>query len=497
MKSLFYRILILTSILAGTSSCAKWLDVLPKTSVEQEDLFSRETGFKDALTGFYLLMGTETLYAQDLSYHYIEMLAGRYDQAPNMVNWSSIYAYDGTYQTTVNSIYSKMYNIIANVNNFLHFIDAKREVITTPDYYETMKGEALGLRAFLHFDLLRLFGPIYSENPTGRAIPYRTSFDNHATPILPANEVLDHCIADLLEAEELLDGHDSEIFNFDDTADPFTEMRQMRMNLWAVRAMLARAYCYKGDAESKKLALQYATQVIESGKFSLTPSEGIAQTPLRPTEQIFALYIYDYYQIVDPIFKNSSNSTILSVDESDVTMWYEYRSGGSSEDRLDYFKLVVNDQASDKANKQLLKRYDMSVYPNSRDNYDGYNSQPLIRLSEMYYIAAECEPDPDTAASYLDEVIYTRSGRPNYTLTTGFDQTDSRQIFNMTTGKTVRVNELMKEYVKDFYGEGQLFFFYKRHNFHTFSNCPAPNDDMSTHYQMPLPNDEYTFGNNN
>ena len=117
MKRLYYRILILTSILAGATSCAEWLDVQPKTSVEQDDLFARESGFKDALTGFYLLMGTETLYAQNLTYYYLDMLAGRYESAPEIVDWTSIYAFDGNYQTTVNTIYSRMYNIIANINS--------------------------------------------------------------------------------------------------------------------------------------------------------------------------------------------------------------------------------------------------------------------------------------------------------------------------------------------------------------------------------------------
>lgn len=44
-----------------------------------------------------------------------------------------------------------------------------REVITTPGYYEIMKGEALGLRAFLHFDLLRMFGPVFAMEPQGKA----------------------------------------------------------------------------------------------------------------------------------------------------------------------------------------------------------------------------------------------------------------------------------------------------------------------------------------
>lgn len=38
--------------------------------------------------------------------------------------------------------------------------------------------------------------------------------------------------------------------------------RQFRMNLFAVKAMMARVYCYKGDVESRKLAAQYAKEVI-------------------------------------------------------------------------------------------------------------------------------------------------------------------------------------------------------------------------------------------
>lgn len=493
MKSLYCRILILASLLGGATSCAEWLDVQPKTSVEQDDLFARETGFKDALTGFYLLMGTESLYAQNLTYSYLDMLAGRYESAPEIYDWTALYAYDGTYESTVNTIYSKIYNIIANINNFLYFVDAKRDVITTPDYYETMKGEALGLRAFLHFDLLRMFGPVYSQNPDGKAVPYRKAFNNEATPILTAREVLDLCITDLLEAEKLLDGHDSEIFNYDDTADAFTEMRQMRMNLWAVRAMLARVYCYKGDSESKALALKYATQVIESGKFTLSTYNSITAAPIMPTEQIFALYIDEYDEIVDPVFIDANSSNILSAYQATVETWYETSAGGASDKRFQTFRNVSDNGRI----KKVSQKYNQSYYSSSRDNYSGINSQPLIRLAEMYYIAAECEPNAATAASYLNAVIVTRTGQNSSTQTQNFDQTDSRQIYGQVTGQTVRINELMKEYVKEFYGEGQLFFFYKRHNFKTFSNCPAPQDDMTTHYQMPLPDDEYTFGNNN
>ena len=40
-----------------------------------------------------------------------------------------------------------------------------------PRIVELMKGEALALRAFLHFDLLRMYGPVYKEEPEKECIP--------------------------------------------------------------------------------------------------------------------------------------------------------------------------------------------------------------------------------------------------------------------------------------------------------------------------------------
>ena len=37
-------------LFVGMTSCSGWLDVKPKKTVEEEELFSREIGFKEALT---------------------------------------------------------------------------------------------------------------------------------------------------------------------------------------------------------------------------------------------------------------------------------------------------------------------------------------------------------------------------------------------------------------------------------------------------------------
>lgn len=52
----------------------------------------------------------------------------------------------------------------------------------------------------LHFDMLRLFGPVYSLNPDGTSIPYYA--DETLTPeaLLPASQVVYKVLQDLMAA---------------------------------------------------------------------------------------------------------------------------------------------------------------------------------------------------------------------------------------------------------------------------------------------------------
>ena len=64
MNKLTYILLSSAIVLA---SCSDWLDVKPKTNVEEEDLFKNEQGFKEALTGAYIEMSRNNLYGQNLT----------------------------------------------------------------------------------------------------------------------------------------------------------------------------------------------------------------------------------------------------------------------------------------------------------------------------------------------------------------------------------------------------------------------------------------------
>ncbi len=504
MKQIIY-ILIITML--GLTSCSDWLDVSPKTSIPADKQFESESGFKDALTGIYLKLGTTTLYAGDLTYAYLDELAGLYSDYPGynistVFDQRIVFDYENVFLGKKNSIYSTMYNIIANINNFLEYIDKNKDVLITERYYETMKGEALGLRAFLHFDLLRMFGPIYKEHPASKAIPYRTAFNKDATPVLSASEVVNAILKDLNEAETLLKESDPLDFFTSHTDEEyegknhFLVNREFRMNMYAVKAMLARVYCYKGDDDSRGLAMQYAKQVIDATKyFALYKSQTASNyNSIRYAEQIFGITVNEFSNLLIGNYMDMENTTTQQhfyLNGEKFNFFYETADVGNTDWRKDAGMFQVVNGAS--GTDVFCRKYNQKPL-NAGYTYSGADAVPLIRLPEMYYIVAECASSATESVDALNAVRFARGiSYSDEILTTGYDDLDNTSKENRN--QTKRINEIMKEYRKEYFAEGQLFYFLKAHNYSTYFGCDV---EMMTeaHYQMTLPDDEYIFGNN-
>ena len=71
------------------------------------------------------------------------------------------------------------------------------------------------------------------------------------------------------------------------------------------------------------------------------------------------------------------------------------------------------------------------------------NLMPMLRISEAYYIAAECEPEPEEGMQWLNQVLVHRGVKE-------------------MTNSSLLASTLEKEYIREFWGEGQLFYYYKR-----------------------------------
>ncbi|MBR0523781.1 MAG: RagB/SusD family nutrient uptake outer membrane protein, partial [Prevotella sp.] len=315
-KSIGLISLILVAFqLSLLTSCDEWLDVKPKTQIESTDMFSTETGFKDALNGVYIKMSTASMYGREMTYGFLDVIGDAYYSVYSNAVYSAALQHNYTYtgvETMINNIWQNSYNAIATLNEFINQIEAADKASFSRDNYNVLKGEAYGLRAFLHFDLLRLFAKSPAADPNAEAIPYVTTYSFQITPSSTVSATLDQVIADLNTAADLLKQSDPiatgrEITASDDNG--YLMDRQFHMNYYAVKAILARAYLYKGDTNN---ARQCAQEVISSGKFTWTPVESIAtandseRDRTFTHEQVFALQCDNLYSYVDPTIWGSS-----------------------------------------------------------------------------------------------------------------------------------------------------------------------------------------------
>ena len=256
LKNIFKLLAVAGTLALPTTSCSDWLDVKMSDKIMENTLFSTNNGFMTALNGVY--MGMIDVYAEDLSLGVIDVMAQYYNMVNGNHNYKVFTNYqfnDDAFKNKSNSIWTKMYALVANINGLLVHCDEENSALRE-EYYPIVKGEALALRAMIHFDLLRLYGPSYNENTKSTlTIPYQNEAKRDITPLRSAEYVLERVIEDLEEAARLLKDNDpvfttgvGNAVTSDDGLEraDFT-YRQLRLNYFAVQTLLARAYLWKGD----------------------------------------------------------------------------------------------------------------------------------------------------------------------------------------------------------------------------------------------------------
>ncbi|MGX5819451.1 RagB/SusD family nutrient uptake outer membrane protein [Chitinophaga lutea] len=466
-------IIILALCLTGFASCKKWLEVTPKTEVKGTVLFSTQDGFRDALIGIYSLMTTTSSYGSDLTMSTTEVLGQAYDNVRTTAghNFENVGKYlytDAQVEARFAAIWRQQYKCIVNANIILANIDEKKSVFATGNY-QLVKGEALALRGLLHFDLLRLFAPSALTGADKKAVPYVTAYTNVPVDQPTVAEAIGKIIKDLTDARELLRTVDT--YGPDRAtlpANPDNDLlrnRQYRMNYYAVTGLLARVYLYKGD---KANALAAAKEVMASGLFPMFELNGGGVTTqpgdyVFPTEQLFCLKVAGlkdkYAATYFPELTVSNSPSAFTINNTTLTQLFP--AGVNTDYRNNWFDVATSSA------KRITK-------------YNFNTIIPVLKMSEMYLIAAECEPDvQEGVKTYLNKLRAHR----------GLAGLDAAAATRATLDA-----EIMMEYRREFIAEGQLFFFYKRLN---IAKLPPITQfaDPAAVYVIPIPNAEIEFGN--
>ncbi len=461
MKKLTY-IVLLASLL--TTSCNDYLDVQPRSQVQDTELFETESGFKEALAGVYSSMVSTSTYAKEMTYGLLGVLAQEWDYYyASQYDDAVKYDYDAAFPTNyIRSIWANNYSGIANVNNLLAHIDDNQKIFST-DNHDVIKGEALALRAFLHFDLLRCFGVSFAVNPEQPAIPYCTALSYRVFPQLTVREAANAVLQDLTAAEELLRGSDPivtgrEITEANDNG--YLINRQVHLNYYAVKGLQARVYLWIGDYEQ---ALQAANTVIDSGHFEWATVANMQAGYDRglATEQLFALNNLTLTADIANQYFSDDSQYSFAVTRDRLLNYFENAT-------QDYrYTFLFKSGSATHANNRYLTKYDA---PSGNNSYYA-NKMPLIRVSEMYLIRSEVEyrmGNTDAARATLNRLRTARNLPPMTELPADFELT------------------LIQEYRRELLGEGQLFFLYKRLN---RTNVLYSDVDMvaTKSYTFPLP----------
>lgn len=458
----YHTLLLMASLMLA--SCNDWLDVQPRSQVEDTELYASERGFKEALAGVYSSMLSANTYAKELTYGFIGILGQEWDYYySSQYNDAATYNYDAAYPTGfIRGIWTTNYAGIANANLLLANIDA-RAGLFAQDNYEVIKGEALALRAFLHFDLLRCFGVSYSVNPQQPSIPYSTTLSYRVAPQLTVSEATDTILQDVLAAEALLKEHDPIVTGrkiTETTDNGYLYNRQLHLNYYAVKGLEARVRMWKGDYEGAEKA---ADEVISATAFQWTTIDALQKGFDRclAHEQLFAL----------------NNLTLTSsVAETYFSDNSPYSFAVTRERLLDYFNNATQDYrytflfktgSSTHANNRYITKYDE---PSNADEYYS-NKMPLMRLAEMYLIKSEA--------------LY-RLGHTDSSLATLNEVRKARNLPVLAELPADFYTELIHAYRRELLGEGQLFFLYKRLNSTNilYSDVNAVADKV---YTFPLP----------
>ncbi len=429
------------------ASCNAYLDVKPKDRYLETHVFADSAAMELARKGIYEQLAADALYGGVLTMGAVDVMGQRYRcEEGHVMHGFGQYAYsDAHVVATFSQTWKTAYNTLLNINSFITGVKHSTGVLTDETKRQYL-GEAYGLRAYLHFDLLRLFGPVYRESPDGISIPYHVVPSAQVQPLLSAKEVGARVLADLDSAYGYLSVNSIASW---ETPGQLAD----RFNYFAALATYARVCLYLGD---KGGAAYFANRAIEESKGMFN----WATDGLFTTEVILRIPVADLVMQYDRYFRPAQSPSLLLAPSAAV-LAETY--GGNIQD--------------------LRYRMNWSYYPRDGLRVDAFvkyappaSFVPLIRISELYFILAECADSDEQGMAYLQVVAGHRE--------------------EALAANTPVEEALPRVYRREFWGEGQLFYFYKRRFQRILPNGNDVNGVVEMDagdYQVPLPKEELIY----
>ena len=490
MKTINYKNIICATVMAiGLSGCSDFLDILPTNEVVLENFWTEKADVASVLNGCY-----ETLENSDCLTRMGVWGELRSDNlrigASAPVEINEILK-ENLLPSNPMCNWARFYEAINRCNIVCHYAPGVQAL--DPNYtYEEMKSniaEATALRALAYFYLIRTF----------RDVPYTTqpSIDdtqNYILPATPFNAVLDSLINDL----ERVKGDAVRRFYTDDSPNAY--QNSSRITRWAIYALLADLYLWKGDWDNSIRCCdvvidfkrqQYKEMLEREGNVNNIALFGdipmILEKPIGSTqcgnsyseifgqgnsfESIFELYFRanqnQQNSWVSSYYGNNQNTTgrltapdflCKDVAQGNNSMFKKTDGRVYAATELDNSSYAITKyvrQSVSFSTQNVTKEADLNLSSSRRSSADA--NWIFYRLSDMLLIKAEAEIQKgEEGYQRAFMLINTVNKRANDVTTTA--RADTLKMGDYITSKASMEELLMEERQREFMFEGKRWF---------------------------------------
>ncbi|MBA5246840.1 RagB/SusD family nutrient uptake outer membrane protein [Marnyiella aurantia] len=452
------KLLVLCSASLFFTNCSNLMDDnLDPDGVIEENVFKTVKNAEKVVLGAYSAIPTSAnIYAQALLTDELKFGAQNNGQGKEVHSWTFTSG-----QAEFSGVWYGAYGSISNANKFLlNFDNVATSTPAEVALKNQLRGEALALRAFNHFILVRSYSPKYS--PSALGIPYVTSDDIFAQPSRPTmQETYQAIMDDAAAAYPLLPVT---------TAD-----NKFRFNQGALRAMQAYIALEMGDFDS---AINYANQALAINS-ALASTLGTVQAMWTDANRD-ELYMYQANLPGSASAAPGALFTTTALASGGLIYWHPSVTLYSKFAPADFRRTRYF--GGTPAN---LGSFIVNKYPGTAGNY-GINNVKLFRVADMHLVKAEAyarKAAPDLAASFA-----------SYQLVRVARNAGTSAPF---TSATDAVDKILEERWKEFAWEGSRLFDLKR-NGRTITRVgadiyilnPVPSLTDINRYTYPIPTAE-------
>lgn len=382
------------------ASCTKEVELNPTYTVNGDASFKTIEDYEAALTGAYARLKANSYYGSTSGSNAFvglpDMMSDNlYESSESLANYTILqrwrYTADEFY---VEDTWLDGYTAIQQANLAMRNID--KLATANAGAVNRIKGQALALRAHVHFDLLRYFGEEFGRNSTKQGVAYVENFNIEQKPSrLTVKASYDKIEADLKTAKSLLSATDKTIQSITSNV----ASNRAYVDTLVVNAMLARMYTYAGVPDS---AIRYASFAINARPLATAATFPQIWQDASTAEVIWSVKFENgnsdiggnmYYVVGNRASYRPTTSLVALYDQANDVRFGAYfqnrvRSGNS--------RLVLG--------KYLAKQA-------RQTNPDGIVDFKVFRTAEMYLIRAEAQALKGNDAAALADLNTLRAAR--------------------------------------------------------------------------------------